>query len=236
LQANKIISIVIGAVFIGISVYLAVNLVDVSQNLITKTGIGWVASTIITRTLVCLSFARGIQILLKTFLPKLNTILVFIGGLVVGFGVSFLTPIYQSDYGDFSTTDLTIDHKGLSEITNGKYQIKKEPYIVAFFTTNCPHCKEASKHLGFLSQQNKLPPIVAIFPGNKNNTEKFIAKHNGQTFERYRLEDNEEFFLDNSGAGFPSIFLINEKGETVKHWFGALLNYSALDYLGSIKK
>ncbi|MFK8046128.1 MAG: peroxiredoxin family protein [Crocinitomicaceae bacterium] len=235
MQSNKIVSITIGVVFIGIAVYLAINLIDVSQNLIAKTGIGWVAATIVTRALVCFSFARGIQIILKSLTPKINSILVFIGGLVLGFAISFLSPIYQSDYGDFSTTDLTIDHKGLTEITNGKYQIKKQPHIIVFFTTNCPHCKEASERLGFLSQLGKLPPIVAIFPGNKENTQKFLAKHKGQTYEYYRLDENEDFFLDNSGAGFPSVFLINEKGETVKHWFGDLLNYSALDYLGSLK-
>jgi thiol-disulfide isomerase/thioredoxin len=234
-RSKQIISILTGLVFIGIAVYLAINLVEVSKNLIAKISLGWVSATIITRALVCFSFARGLQLILQSVLPKLNSILVFIGGIVLGFGLSFLSPIYESDYVDASTTDLSIDHAGLTALTNGRYQIKAQPYIVAFFTSSCPHCKLASKNLGYMSQLGKLPPVVAIFPGNEADTKRFLEENNGQLFEYYRLSD-EGYFLKNSGAAFPSVFLINEKGETVKHWFGDLLNYTALDYLEGIKQ
>lgn len=237
MNAKRILSLVLGIVFIGIAIYIAIYLTDVSKNLIEKLGFGWVMATIVARTLVCLSFGRGLQLIVQSFAPHIKGIIVFLIGFVLGFGFSFLSPIYQSDYGDFSTVDniISVDHQGLTELTNGNYQIKNQPYILVFFTSTCSHCKAASKNIGYLSQLGKMPPIIAVFPGNEENTRTFLNENNGQTFEYYRISD-EQFFIENSGAAFPSIFLINEKGETMKHWFGELLNYSALDYLESVKQ
>ena len=235
MNSKRILSLAIGFIFIGISIYLAIHLIDVSKNLIERAGIGWVSATIVSRAIVCLSFARGLQLLGQAFAIRLKGFIIFIIGFVLGFALSFLSPIYESDYGDFSTTEQLLDHEGLIELTGGKYSIKNQPYIVAFFTTSCSHCKAASKNIGYLSQLGKMPPVIAIFPGNEKDTRQFLAENNGQLFEHYLIKD-EKYFIDNSGAAFPSIFLINEKGETMKHWFGELLNYTALDYLESVKQ
>ncbi len=235
MKTKSLFSLAIGIIFIAISVYLSVELFEVSKKLIARAHLGWVSSTIITRLLVCLSFGRGIQLIFRVLLPKIRSFIPLIIGIVAGFGLSFISPIYESDYGDSKSDDLSIDHEGLSNLTNGTYQIKKEPYLVAFFTTTCPHCKEASKRIGFMSQLNRMIPVVAIFPGSQEDSEKFITENNGQFFEYYVI-NNDEYFINNSDGRFPSVFLINEKGETMKHWFGDLLNYSALDYLESLKK
>lgn len=233
MNSRNVLSLIIGLIFIGISIYLSLDIIGLAKNLIDKLSLGWVMSNSIARLIVCLTFARGLQLIVQTFKPNFNGLLLIIIGLIAGFGVSFISPIYESDFGDHSTTDITIDHDGLTALTDGKYQIKNQPYVVAFFTTSCPHCKAASKNIGFLSQRDRMVPVIAIFPGNKEDTKTFLLENNGQFFEHYIL-DNDEYFIKNSGSAFPSIFLINEKGETIKHWFGDLLNYTALDYLESL--
>ena len=234
MNAKQILSLLTGIVFIAIAVYLSIDLVEVSKKLIARIHIGWVSSTIVSRLLVCLSFGRGLQLILQVLTPKLKGVLTFFIGFIAGFGVSFISPIYESDYGIYDGEKLSIDHSGLSDLTDGAYQIKKEPYLVAFFTTTCSHCKEASGKIGFMSQLDRMIPVIAIFPGSEEDAQKFIKDNNGAFFEYHTIQD-DEFFIENSDGSFPSIFLINEKGETVQHWFGDLLNYSALDYLESLK-
>ncbi|MFK8036937.1 MAG: TlpA family protein disulfide reductase [Crocinitomicaceae bacterium] len=235
MNSRKILSFTIGLIFIGIAVYLSLDIVALAKNLINKLNLGWVSSNILARVLVCLAFARGLQLLMQTFKPNFNGLLVFIIGIFAGFGLSFISPIYESDYGDYATADMVLDHDGLTILTNGNYKVKDQPYIVAFFTTSCPHCKAASQNIGLMSQQNRMIPVIAIFPGNKADTEKFLTENNGQYFENYMI-DSDEYFIKNSGGAFPSVFLINKDGETMKHWFGDLLNYTALDYLESLKQ
>ena len=232
---KKIVPNAIGLLFIALSFYISIYFEDVTKNLVSRSGLGWVISTIILRVMVCLAFARGIQLIIKTFIPRLKSIFVFIPGLLVGFAISFISPIYESDYGNFSTQDMAVEHKPLTELTNGQYTIKNAPYIVAFFTTDCPHCKAASKLLAFAKSIGNTPDIVAIFPGEEEDSKRFIAENNASHFEHYTV-NNDTFFLKNSGGVFPSIFLLDQSGKTIAHWFGDGFNYTALDYIEAFSK
>ncbi len=232
---KKLVPILIGLFFIFITIYLSFNFDVVTRNTVAQTGFGWVITTILLRILVSLSFARGAVLITKAFLPKIKSFIVFIPGILIGFFVSFITPIYQSDYGDFSTTKMSVDHESLSNLTEGRYHIKNQPYILTFFTSDCSHCKNAAKLLGFSQSIGNTPQIIAVFPGTQENADKFINENNGGGFEYYTVDD-DDYFIQNSGAIFPSIYLIDKDGNTLAHWFGDEFNFTALDYVETFSK
>jgi len=232
---KKSIPIAIGLVFIGISIYLSFNFESVVKKSIFRTDFSWVISTILLRAVIVVAFARGTQLIIDVFQSRLKSIFSFLIALPLGFGVSFISPIYEFDYGDYSTKERSVDHISLTELTDGNYQIKTSPYLLVFFSTDCPHCKTASKLIGFNRSIGNAPEVIALFPGTQENADQFIAENNGQDFTYY-IVDDRQYFLDNSGAAFPSIFLIDANGNTLAHWFGDHFNYTALDYIESFSK
>ena len=233
MNKQKIIGLITGLIFIGISVYLSFHFIAINKNFIGRFGMGWVFSTILLRILICFSFGRGLQLILKIFIPKLKGILAFIIGFALGFAVSFISPIYTTDYGDNSDTEISLNIIDFNQITLDKYKNETAPYLVCFFTTICPHCKDACQLLGFMDAIGKMPKVVLIFPGTVEARKKFAGENNGLAFDAYSVSD--QFFLDNSGGVFPSIFLVNPDGSMNKHWYGGGLNYTALDYLATFK-
>lgn len=230
MNIKRFVPYIVGLIYVFISFYLSINFIEAVKQLIYKTDLGWVISTVLVRIFICITFARGFQLTFHFFKPQFNAILLFVIGLLIGFGISFITPIYEFDYGDFKREGNLIEHDILSDITDGAYQIKKKPYIMAFFTPNCPHCKSASSMLGFANSIDNSPEIIALMPGSDIEIDSFLIKNNGLQFEIFKIKDSD-FFFKNSGASFPSIFLIDSDGKTIGHWFGEEFNFTALDYI-----
>lgn len=227
------INIVKAIIFICISVYLAFTFDKALTNMIMKLPFGWVVSSIILRLFITLAFARGVQLIILTIKQEFNSILGFIIGIPLGFAISFITPIYNTDYTDLSSTPSSLNLEELNSHINNSIQTDDKPKVVAFFTTSCPHCKVASQKIGSMAMANKSPMVYAIFPGTKKDTEVFINQNKGQNFKSILLTDKDYFVKASEGA-FPSIFLIDGKGNTIKHWVGEL-SYSALDYISKYK-
>lgn len=227
-------SLITGFIFIFIGTYISLKFEENLEKIIYLINSGWVFSSITLRVLICLSFARGVQLIVKNFKPNWNVILIFSIGFIMGFGVSFISPIYETDYGDLSKSDMNVDVKNLSNLTKNEFQFPYQASIITFFTSDCPHCKAASKKLGFVQSIGNTPPIFSFFPGNKEDTERFLNENNGKNFLYYLVENTEEFVNITQGT-FPTIFLLDADGNTIKCWVGDQVNYTALDFISKIK-
>ena len=151
-----------------------------------------------------------------------------------GVGISFISPIYDSDYGLFDDNmELPYLNNVISESTNSEFQSPDSKFLLVFFTPGCPHCKAASTKLGTNLEAGQQIPVHAVFPEYSADTETFLQENNGLKFSSHHLADST--FVWNSGPSFPSIFLMNSDGSTEKHWSGDMINFSALDYLASIE-
>lgn len=220
--------------FIGISIYLSYKFNDSLDNLAIKSPIGWVKGSIILRLLISLSFGRGIQLIFKYFNIKLKPILVLFIGALIGFGISFgLQPIYNTDYGNWQSENMTIDMENFQKNCS-THTLSDEPELILFLSTNCPHCKDISNKLGKLQKQDITPKINAVFSGTPEDAQSFLTENNGQNFYLHFIDD-DIIFNSFSGARYPSIFLIDGNKNTVAHWFGGALNYNGLDLIESYK-
>jgi len=227
------INILKGILFIGLSFFLAFNFTNSLNNFVSRLPLGWVVSSIILRLFICIAFARGLMLILKVIKPTINSVLVLSVGLIIGFGVSFITPIYNTDYSEINANDLKLDFQQLQLKANNSIQLNNKPAVVAFFSTSCPHCSTTSKLLGVMANANKGPQVVALFPGNKEDTERFIKQNNAKNFKSILIAD-KVYYTETTQGSVPSIFLVDGQGNTVKHWSGEL-SYPSLDYILTYK-
>lgn len=203
---------------------------ELLEFLVAKLGSGWVFSTIYLRVMVIFFFATTLNILFSFWkrTQKIKFWRVCLLALLPGFGISFIAPIYQGDYGDQSLKDAkTLDISGLSSATEGQFELKNEHQIVAFFTSDCPHCKAVAYKLAINIEAGQTIPVYAMFPNNKEGSDAFIHQIAGQEFIAFNLPDS--VFLKNAGTVFPSTFLVDKNGKTEKAWSGDVVNYNALD-------
>lgn len=228
--------ILLAILFAGISFVIPLYFYDLLYFIVGNIGIGWVISTILIRFLVILSFSITL-FLLFSFSEKLAPLkfwIVLLIGLLPGFGISFISPIYVTDYGMIDDGLKIENPNELNKIAGNDIISGNNHKLIAFFTTTCPHCMFACEILAINEKAGQTIPVKLFFPGTKEDTEQFLANHNGENFE-YFLIDSDSVFLELSGGTFPSIFLLNEKNETEYHWTGGEMNYSALDYLRSLE-
>ncbi|MBK8926571.1 MAG: hypothetical protein IPM74_11860 [Crocinitomicaceae bacterium] len=204
---------------------------------LVKVGTGWVAATIILRALCILSVFISLLILKNTFSKtrKISLVIVFLIALPTGFGISFISPIYQSDYGDLTDDVQLVKSDELKAEIGNFLSNDNSSTLFCFFTTTCPHCKVAAEKIGINQEAGQKIKVVSVFPGEVADTEKFIAEHGGQQFD-VRYVNNDQLFVETSGGVFPSVFLMDNNGNTLKHWTGDNLNYSGLDYLLNLEQ
>lgn len=228
----------LGLIFLTICLLLPFNFERIVFFLVEHLGFGWVLSTIFIRFLVILSFALVLKII-ASFNTRFRTIkfwLIFLIAIIPGFGISFISPIYRSDYGLVNDNFKLDNPKQLNycfDQDNNDLNAGFKLYV--FFTTTCPHCMMASEKLGINLATGQKVPIFAIFPGNDGDPKKFISDHNGANFNSCEL-NNDSLFLALTGASFPSIFLLNDQDSTLYHWTGDEMNYTALDYLLNLEQ
>ena len=227
----KAAKLILGLISLGLAFIIPLYFEQILFSLVGSIGLGWVMSTILLRLLVIILFAIFLKQVFNLFeiTRKIKSYLVFIIALLPGFGISFIYPIYQLDYGMYNDGFQMENSQEFNKAVGEDVIIDGEKSLVVFFTTTCPHCMYACRKLSINREAGQNLQVNAIFPGNKNDTEEFLSNHNGLEFNWFLIDDST--FIKYSGGAFPSIFLMDEKGETEYHWTGDELNYSALDYL-----
>lgn len=232
-----ILRLFLATVFLTISVIIPFYFDTLLSKMVEKTGFEWVTSTILIRLMVIILVTVALKLIFSIFekLKRVKLWLVFLIALVPGFGISFISPIYITDYG-MLTDDFKLENIEALEQEIGSKLILEDNYnLVAFFTTSCPHCKAASEKIGTNILSGQKIPVAAIFPGEEGDSKTFLEKHKGQNFTAYTV-NNDALFLNLSGGTFPSMFLLDKNGKTVYHWTGDRLNYTGLDYLKSLEQ
>ncbi|MBK6952907.1 MAG: hypothetical protein IPH24_12915 [Crocinitomicaceae bacterium] len=232
-----ILKLLLAVGFMTLAIIAPLNFNFLLENIVVATGLGWVFTTILIRLLSIILVAISLRLLTRAFqkTSKIKTWVCIAVAFPLGFGISFITPIYTTDYG-MLTDDFTLENINALEHEIGGSVINESGYsFVTFFTTTCPHCKAASEKIGINLENGQKVPVIAIFPGEEGDTKTFLEKHNGENFTTYRL-NNDPLFIDISGGTFPSMFLLDKEGKTVYHWTGDQLNYTGLDYLKSLEQ
>lgn len=200
--------------------------------------LGWVFSSIFIRILVALFFVFALrEIFALIFKKPIKFWVTLLIGIVPGFFLSFIhVPIYSLDYGMNKDNFVLNYQEELNQLTEGKFtSTSNSKRIVAFFTSNCPFCKMACRKLALNKKAGQKIPVQLIFPGSKEDTDYFLQENNGTEFEHFRIS-SDQTFIAASGGVFPSIFLLDKNGETIYHWMGDEMNYSALDYLVELEQ
>ncbi|MFP5471847.1 MAG: hypothetical protein ACLGGV_09645 [Bacteroidia bacterium] len=220
----KIILPILFLIAASIGVYFYYELFDV---FVKQSFFSWLGADWFLRLSIIFLFAYSFFNLLSLILKKINRVVLFFISLAIGFGISFINPIYVDDYGIAQKTEFMLQDNFIAE------NIAEDGYVVAaFFTTTCPFCQAACKNFSINDKKEKQPKTILFFPGNKEDSENFLKDANA-TFE-YTLIADQTTFTDNSGYSFPSVYLLKDK-KIINHWIGAEINYSVLDYLASLK-
>ncbi len=233
----KVLKILLALAFLFLSLWTAFSFYKLLFFQVGTIGLGWTLSTIMNRLLVIVLFSIALTFLFKTFQRTVNLryIWIFLIALLPGFGISFVVPIYEGDYGNYSDEMQLPSVAELTALSGGSFEFRNERILVAFFTSGCPHCKSISRKLGINQKRGQKIDIHVFIPGEISQMDKFIAENNGQKFKQHPVV-NDDQFVALSGGFFPSVFLIDPNGKTVKHWRGDMINYTALDELYRLEK
>lgn len=204
---------------------------DLLFYMVINFGTGWVFTTFFIRFLVILMLTIALKYLFSFWskTAKLKIWVIFLIALLPGFGISFIAPIYQGDYGLVQYETRPLNFTELEAVTNGKFQKTDGYEVIAFFDQGCPHCKRTSFKLGVNIAAGQTTPVTAFFPGDESTMKRFLEENNGSSFSSYVIPD--AIFVGNAGIAFPSTFLVDKDGNTINHWTGDVVNYSTLDYL-----
>lgn len=217
------------------AIFISYYHIDSLHFLVGKIGFGWVIGSIFIR-LICiiLMFIIIKQIfgLFKKTAPIKNWIIALIC-LLPGIGISFITPIYTSDFGDLSDDLILSDTEMLQLTLQDSADFPSEKFVLAFLSVGCDFCAEATQKLGTNLIAGQDLQVVSIFCDPPEYVDQFLEMNGGTSFDA-RITTNCDYFIRSAGGSFPSIFLLDENKNTMDHWVGGHLNYSALDYLRSL--
>lgn len=227
---------IVAALFLALAMLIPFNYYSLVKFSVIDLSAGWVFSTVYLRFLCIVFFVIALFLVFSLFkrTSRIKFIFVFLIGLAPGFAISFISPIYKTDYGDFSD-DLTLENtRILKEYTKGAYDAHGKRHLVGFFSTDCGHCRNTASKIGINQTSGQSIEVHAFFAEQKEDIMEFINNCNGAFFSIYQM-GNPDLFLSISGFELPSIFLIDRDGSTIKHWKGDVVNYTALDYLSDVE-
>lgn len=227
----------IGALALTICFIIPIFFYESLEIFVIKLGSGWVFSSIFIRFLVIVFFTIGLSFIFSAFekTRRIKFWILFLIALIPGFGISFIAPIYETDYGYVQNQELPeLNLEELSSATNNAFEFSSEQQIICFFTSTCPHCKALSHKLGLNNAAGQDIDITVFFPSTKEDRERFILENNGATFNSHSID--KEVFLSNAGSTFPATFLIDKNGKTINFWIGDQVNFSTLDYFLNLSK
>ena len=227
---------IFAAIFLITTFLIPFNYYSLVKFSVMDLNAGWVFSTFFIRFVCIVLFVIALNLIFSFFdkTRKIKFIFVFLIGMIPGFGISFITPIYNTDYGDYSD-ELDLNSPAiLTEHTKESYNPGPKRHLVAFFSTDCGHCKNTAAKLGINQVAGQQIDVHAFFANGPEDVMYFLDNNNGSYFIPHQIVD-ANLFLDISGFQLPSVFLIDQDGSTMKHWAGDVINYTALDYLSSIE-
>ena len=198
---------------------------------VVKLHSGWVFGSIYIRLLVIIFVAIAVHLIFSLLkkTKRIRFLWVFLLAIIPGFGISFIYPIYNTDYGLFHDEMKLSNINELEKATDGQYEFNGKQQILLFVTTSCPHCKSVSKKLGTNLKAGQDLPVHAFFPIDNDESKKFLIQNNAEEFHSYSISENDSF-VKFAGHTFPSLYLIDNKGNTKLHFTGDVINYTALDH------
>lgn len=222
--------ILVACILLAICILIPLNYYTLVKYAVTGVYSGWVFGTLFIRFLVIVFFALSLNLWFSFFerAKRIKFYRVLLLSIIPGFVIGFITPIYNTDYGDFSDNMLLEHIDSLESISHGAYHPGGEKHIVGFFSTSCGHCQNVAAKIGLNIMAGQKLDVHAFFLEPKEEIEHFLMANNGQDFHSYQILDPNTF-MSISGFELPSIFLIDKDGKTLKHWKGDVINYSALD-------
>lgn len=235
---KSIVSLILALLFFATSVLVALNFEAVLDFFVVKMGLGWVYSSIFIRIIVTFLFIVGLDALFKVFkktrsFRKRMAVLI---GIVPGFFISFIIfPIYDIDYGLLDDNRQLKFFAELSDDTNKSYVHAENYELIAFLDVGCGHCEKALKKINSNFAAGQTIPVHLFFHNDTSDVNHFLEVNQSSHLNHHFML-SEGLFVKHAGIEFPSIYLINPKGETVYHWIGEKMNYTALDYLLSLEQ
>ena len=226
---------VFAVLFLGLAFLIPIYYYELVKFSILELQAGWVFSTFYLRFLCIVFFVITLRLTFSYFnrTRKMKFIYVFLIGLLPGFGISFISPIYKGDYGDKSDSMALETVDVLVTYSNGKYYPGEKRHLVCFFSTDCGHCKNTAAKIGMNQLAGMEIEVHAFFSDMPEDVTYFINHNNGENFHSYVMT-NPDLFFSISGFQLPSVFLIDRDWSTIAHW-ASDLNYNALDYIYNIE-
>lgn len=228
--------IILGLIFIGLALLLPIYFNEILVFFIKNFSTGWVFGTIYIRVLVILLVAIALHLIFSAFkrTKNLRFVFTFLIALIPGFGISFIHPIYEGDYGYVQNSELPpLNIEALEANTENAFKFNNEVQVMCFFTSSCPHCMVLSNKLGINHIAGQKIKVSAFFPSTPEARERFIAQTGGKGIEHYSIDD--ELFKECTGGSYPKTYLIDAEGNTINFWSGDQVNFSALDHLLSLE-
>lgn len=222
--------------FIGLSILIPFKFYYLLFTLVIDLNSGWVFGTFFIRALVIISLTIGIYSLFSVFkkTQKIKFMYTLLICLLPGFGISFLHPIYNTDFGIYSD-GIELDHAAFKLETGELLENETDHHLIAFFTPDCGHCQTAAYLIGVNHLAGQEINTYAIFNSDLESIQGFLADNEGDSFFAHNIGDTQKF-ISYSEFEFPSIYLIDPQGKTKYHWAGDMFNYSALDCLLNLEK
>lgn len=222
-------SIIIAILLIGVAFYASYDFYSILYKLVYMFPLGWVASSILLRIIIAVALSRAFYLLAQLIGQKksfLVNVFISLGGFILGVGISFITPIYTTDYAK-RYSEATLDLNTLNKHIDTPIPLNNQAAVIIFFSEDCSHCQFTSEQLGMMASMGNTPPIHAIFKDSYERINQFLTEHNGLYFYPHQL-NNIEMFVKLSDARLPSLFLVDKNGNTTMHWYGEL-SYFAMD-------
>ena len=132
--------------------------------------------------------------------------------LVAALGITFIRPIYIDDWKQPKLIEVEEVAQALDSLHVSHYGSDRndEPFLTAFFTTGCPHCKTVAKKLGVAARRDELPKTVVYFKADLEKVERFMEENNS-TEVAFEIIEPETFMFLSQGR-FPTLFYQNKAG------------------------
>jgi hypothetical protein len=112
----------------------------------------------------------------------------------------------------------TLDFDLYPTITNNNdtLNFKSGKLLIAFFSTECAHCKIAAKKLALMNKQMNLPKTLVFYLGKENKIPKF-REETGNEFPYISTTDVDMYFSQTNGI-VPCVYYL-EEGKVLNRWY-----------------
>ncbi|MGB0390039.1 MAG: MauE/DoxX family redox-associated membrane protein [Salibacteraceae bacterium] len=105
-------------------------------------------------------------------------------------------------------------------------------YLLAFFSSKCPHCKTAAQKLAIEERKFEFPKVKVFIKGTPESIDVFFKESNAAF--PYVIVESEDIIKFTKGS-FPTFYLI-KNGKVHKKWIGDFSNEELENLSKDIKK